>query len=218
MRLTERFLAPMGMDLGAQPRRPGLQQARCQPQPFQMPLDAGRDVVLIGAAAVQHMVVVDELHLARTQIHIDVVARVVGHGRDAVERLDRDGGEPRRIGMALRGLMYCGMKRTNNRSSCSVKTLRVYQGVLPGACSPRRSQGKSLVERRDQVPAARRADHCRSRPHWRRRTALPIWPGAGTSSQPDPSRRCDSRARPGPARCRAPRDRPAGGPDRSRRP
>src|SRR5580692_1744558 len=77
--------APMRLDLGAQPWRPRLEQPRRQPEPLQVPLVAGSDIVLIGGAAVQDMVVVDELHLARPEVHIDVVARLVRHGGDAVE-------------------------------------------------------------------------------------------------------------------------------------
>ena len=50
------------------------------------------------------MVVVDELHHPRLQVHIDVKVRIAGHGRDGVDRLALDIGQPGRLGVLLAGL------------------------------------------------------------------------------------------------------------------
>src|SRR6185312_8022841 len=81
---------------------PVLQITRRQPQPLEMTLVADLNVVLIFLAAVQHMIVVDKLHLARRKIHIDVEARIARHLADRRKCLARGGRQSRRLGMLLR--------------------------------------------------------------------------------------------------------------------
>src|SRR5207253_509338 len=80
-----------------------LQIACGEPKAFQMPLVAVLGIVLVRGAAMKHMVIVDELHLARLEVHIDVEARIARHGADSIERFQRLGRNAGRFGMALRG-------------------------------------------------------------------------------------------------------------------
>ena len=68
-----------------------------------MPLVAVGDVVLVGRATVEHVVVVDELHLAGLEVHVDVEVGVVGQRGDPGDGLAGGGAQPRRVGVALRG-------------------------------------------------------------------------------------------------------------------
>ena len=83
--------------------RPVGQRVGGQPQALEVPLVAVRHVVLVGGAPVEHVVVVDELHLARLQVHVDVEVRVVGQRRGRGNGLPCRRAEPGGLGVALRG-------------------------------------------------------------------------------------------------------------------
>src|SRR5688500_1286003 len=56
-----------------------------EPEPLEVTDLAADAVVLVGGAAVEHVEVVDELHIAGTQLHLDVVVGVVGHRHQRAE-------------------------------------------------------------------------------------------------------------------------------------
>ena len=75
---------------------------RLEPEPLQVPNQACGAVVLVRRPRVQHVVVVHELDVARTELHVQIEARVVGEIVEQVQRLDLLPAEARRIGEALR--------------------------------------------------------------------------------------------------------------------
>ena len=83
-------------------RRPAGQHRGLEPEALEVPDLPGRAVVLVGRAPVEHVVVVDELHVTGQQLHRDVVGRVVGHAHDLAERLPLQVGQPGRLRVPLR--------------------------------------------------------------------------------------------------------------------
>jgi hypothetical protein len=72
-----------------------------QPQTLEMTLVAVRDVVLVGGAPVEDVVVVDQLYLARLQVHVDVEIGVIGQRGRGGNGLPRRRTERGRVRMAL---------------------------------------------------------------------------------------------------------------------
>ena len=65
-----------------------LRQHGClEPQPLEVADAACTAVVFVRGATVEHVVVVDELHVAGQQVHQHVVLGIVGHAHDRLQRL-----------------------------------------------------------------------------------------------------------------------------------
>ena len=116
-----------------------------------MTLVAVGHVVLVGGAAVEHVVVVDELHLARLQVHVDVEVRVVGQRGRRGNGLPCRGAEPGGIGVALRGEDVLGDEADEEAPGVLGEGRDRVEGRRAGGLLAPRVVGQRLVERRGQV-------------------------------------------------------------------
>ena len=160
-----------------------------QPQALEVTLVAVGDVVLVGGAAVEHVVVVDELHLARLQVHVDVEVRVVGQRGRRGDGLPCRRAEPGRIGVALRGEDVLGDEPDEEASGVlgerrdRIEGPRAARPARPGC---RRAAARTALR---PGPAARAPGGCGSPRRWPRRRDRRCGPCAGRAgpTRSDPS-------------------------------
>ncbi len=122
-----------------------------QPQTLEVTLVAVRDVVLVGGAAVEHVVVVDQLHLARLQVHVDVEIGVVGQRGRGGNGLPCRRAEPGRVGMALRGEDVLGDEADEEASGVLGERRDRVEGPRAAGLLAPGVVGQRLVQRCRQV-------------------------------------------------------------------
>jgi len=136
---------------GGEVRRPFGQRIGGQPQALEVALVAVRHVVLVRGAAVQHVVVVDELHLARLQVHIDVEVRVVGQCGGGGNGFPCRRTEPGGVGMTLRGENVLGDEPDEETAGVLGEGRDRIEGRRTVGVFAPRVVGQGLVQGRRQV-------------------------------------------------------------------
>ncbi len=100
--------SPMGTLLPADLRRTMLKIMRGQPEPLQVAPVTGLWITNIGGTPMQHVVIVDELHIPGRQLRTDVIFLAASHRADDLERFKRGARQTRRFGVALTGANVVG--------------------------------------------------------------------------------------------------------------